>query len=71
MNESNRDELFAVLSKLWEAFPDMRFGQLVVNVSYFAREPSVAATWDVEDAEFLDAAKRLLSERTVDLAENH
>lgn len=69
MNKSDRDELLAVLCELWEAFPDMRFGQLVVNVSYFAHEPSVEATWDVEDAEFLDAAKRLLSERTVDLAE--
>ena len=66
MSQMNRDELFVVLRDLWEAFPDMRFGQLVVNISYFAREPSVEATWDVEDPEFLDAAKRLLSERTVE-----
>jgi hypothetical protein len=63
-NELNRDELFSILRELWETLPDMRFGQLVVNVSYLAREPSAEAPWDVEDEEFLNAARRLLHERT-------
>jgi len=58
-----RDEILALLPRLWKLHPDMRFGQLVTNVSYWARRPEKSATWDVEDAEFLQAMKKHIEER--------
>jgi len=59
----HRSDLLSLFSELAQAFPDMRFGQLIVNLSYLAREPSLEATWDVEDAELLAAARQLIAER--------
>ena len=56
-----REELLSVLHELTAAMPDMRFGQLVVNLSYFAREPSDSCAVDVEDEELLSAARHLLA----------
>lgn len=63
MTAAEREELIEVLRELWDAFPDMRFGQLIVNVAYFAREPSPEAPWDVENAELLAGARALLKQR--------
>lgn len=60
-DRDTRDELITALQELSAAMPDMRFGQLIINLSYFAREPSDSATWDVEDDELLAAARRLLA----------
>jgi hypothetical protein len=63
MTSSEREELFSTLNELWDTLPEMRFGQLIVNVAYFAREPSAEAPWDVEDGELLEAARELLKQR--------
>jgi hypothetical protein len=48
-----RREIFRKLEELSERFPHWRFGQLVANVSYWAKEPTVEAIWVVEDHDFL------------------
>jgi hypothetical protein len=63
MTPKQRDELLSTLRELWDEMPDLRFGQMVVNLSYLAREPSHSATWDMEDDELLQAAQQLLEER--------
>ena len=58
-----RQEILRVLEALSSVYPDMRFGQLVLNISNWAtRVPE--GVWDVEDEEFLDAAKKHLDKRT-------
>jgi DNA phosphorothioation-dependent restriction protein DptG len=58
-----RCELLQALEALSRLYPDMRFGQLLVNVAnWAARNPD--AVWDVEDEQLLDAAKKHLARRT-------
>ncbi len=54
--ELKRDILRA-LSELVEYTPDVRFGQLIANLSVIARGPTPEAVWDMEDNELLDAIK--------------
>jgi hypothetical protein len=54
--ELKRDILRA-LSELVEHTPDVRFGQLIANLSVIARGPTPEAIWDMEDDELLDAIK--------------
>jgi hypothetical protein len=66
MNPEVRRELLRVLDDLGEYTPDVRFGQLLANLSYMARNFTAEAIWDVEDEELLSAARshlRELSER--------
>lgn len=63
MTNSTREDILRVLAQLSEAEPNLRFGQLVVNLSYMARDWSNAAIWDVEDEEFLTAAREHLAAR--------
>lgn len=58
-----RLEIFKVLEALSRLFPEMRFGQLVVNLANIATGlPDM--TYDVEDEEFLDAAQKFLERQT-------
>ena len=52
-----------MLAELSRCCPEVRFGQLIANLSYMARGPSNEAIWDVEDDKFLEAARRHLEER--------
>ncbi len=54
-------QILTALQELHELHPAWRFGQLVANVSIFARGPVNTAVWDVEDEEFLQAAQAHLS----------
>jgi hypothetical protein len=60
MTNSLHDELLIVLDELHAACPELRLGQLIVNLSYLARGPAVESVWDVEDSELLIAAKTQL-----------
>jgi hypothetical protein len=60
MTNSMHDELLGVLDELHAACPELRLGQLIVNLSYLARGPAVESVWDVEDSELLNAAKAQL-----------
>ncbi len=62
MNDRTRQELFQVLAELNHAQPDVRFGQLITNLSYLARGLSAEAAWDVEDDELLTAARQQLEQ---------
>ena len=59
-------ELLRVPEDLGDLTPDVRFGQLLANLSYMAKSFTAEAIWDVEDDELLEAARshlRELSER--------
>lgn len=58
MEESER--IFEVLAEIRRLNPSLRFGQLVVNISYLARGWTKSAAWDVEDEEFLQVATSYL-----------
>jgi hypothetical protein len=59
---TERDELLRLLSELSEEAPDLRLGQLLANLAALALGAKPEAVWDVEDAELVAAAKRLLSQ---------
>jgi hypothetical protein len=67
MNPEVRRELLRVLDDLGEYTPDVRFGQLLANLSYMAKSFTAEAIWDVEDEELLSAARSHLKE----LSERH
>ena len=48
-NSELKKDILRELSELVEHCPDVRFGQLVVNLSCIARGPSPEAVWDMED----------------------
>jgi hypothetical protein len=52
-----KQEILLALSELVEQTPDVRFGQLIANLSVIARGPTPEAVWDMEDAELLEAVK--------------
>jgi hypothetical protein len=56
MNDAIRQRLIEALKDLSKLYPEMRFGQLVTNVAYWARGATDTAAWDVEDEELLQAA---------------
>lgn len=61
-NSERKQEVLRVLSKLVEQCPDVRFGQLIVNLSCIARGPTPEAVWDMEDDELLAAAQSHLED---------
>ena len=55
-----RQEVLKVLSELSEVAPEVRFGQLIANLSYLARGLANESIWDMEDDELLEAAREHL-----------
>ena len=58
-----RRDILNTLSGLSKFCPEVRFGQLIANLSYLAKGPTNEAIWDVEDEELLAAARKHLDER--------
>lgn len=54
---TEKNELFAVLAELSRRYPGWRLGQLVANVADWADRE----VWDVEDEQWLEAAKAHLA----------
>jgi hypothetical protein len=52
-----RQDILRVLEELSGLCPEVRFGQLIANLSYLARGATTEAIWDMEDEELLAAAK--------------
>jgi hypothetical protein len=50
------------LSELSEVAPDVRFGQLIANLSYLGRGLSTESIWDIEDEELIRAAREHLAQ---------
>lgn len=66
-----RLEILRLLERLSELTPDVRFGQLVANLSYLAIGPTNEAVWDMEDDQLLAAIRKHiadLSDRTANVA---
>jgi len=55
-----RSELFDILRELSEVAPDVRLGQLILNLSYMARGLEDSSAWEIEDTELLTIAKHHL-----------
>jgi hypothetical protein len=56
-----RQELLSALAELSAACPEMRFGQLIANLSTLAGRDSAEGLWDAEDEEMLAAAREQLA----------
>jgi hypothetical protein len=56
-----RQELLAVLAELSTACPEMRFGQLIANLSTLAKGLTAEGLWEAEDEELLAAARKQLA----------
>lgn len=63
---TTRQEILKALEKLSERYPDWRFGQMVSNVSAWAKGATIQAIWDVEDKDFLETLKRHLEKPLVE-----
>ena len=50
-----RQEILKELAQLSELAPDVRFGQLVANLTFLAAGPWEEALWDLEDDQLLAA----------------
>lgn len=57
-----RQELLQMLAELSELVPEVRLGQLIVNLSYLARGLSNESIWDMEDDELLTVTRKHLEE---------
>ena len=64
MISPERREILRLLEPLSELSPDMRFGQLLANLSYLAVAPTVEAIWDMEDDQLIVAIRRLIQNLT-------
>jgi hypothetical protein len=62
MIDTTRHELLKLIEELSAVCPEYRFGQLVLNLAFLAREDGDRLAWDVEDAEFVQAARKHLAD---------
>lgn len=58
-----RQEILKLFAQLSKKYPEMRFGQLVINVAQWAKGPTLSAAWDVTDEELIAAAKKNLGKK--------
>jgi hypothetical protein len=71
MIAAQRQEILQLLQRLSELTPDVRFGQLIANLSYLAAGPTNEAIWDMEDEQLVAAIRKHiadLSDRTADVS---
>jgi hypothetical protein len=62
MIDPTRRELLKLIEELSVECPEYRFGQLVLNLAFLAREDGDSLTWHIEDAEFVEAARKHLAD---------
>jgi hypothetical protein len=55
--DSTRKEILRELERMSELTPDVRFGQLIANLSYLAAGPTNEAIWDMEDEKLLETIR--------------
>jgi hypothetical protein len=60
MTMTASDELTEAVSELRAVFPELRLGQLILNLASAAGVSDLGGVWDVEDEVLLVAARRLL-----------
>jgi hypothetical protein len=57
-----RKEVLRLLEQVSEVAPDVRFGQLIANLSYLAIGPTNEAVWDMEDEQLANALRQHLAD---------
>jgi hypothetical protein len=62
MMEPVRKEILRLLEQLSELAPEVRFGQLIANLSYLASGPTNEAIWDMEDEQLLEAIRQHIAD---------
>jgi hypothetical protein len=62
MITAQRQEILQLLERLSELTPDVRFGQLIANLSYLAVAPTNEAIWDMEDEQLLAALQKHIAD---------
>ena len=62
--------LLDALGNVRREFPDLRFGQMICTLAILARDDEPGSVWELEDAELLAAARRMLAERDETVAAN-
>jgi hypothetical protein len=71
MISAQRQDILRLLEHLSELTPDVRFGQLIANLSYLAVAPTAEAIWDMEDDQLITAIRQQINElsnRAADVA---
>ncbi|MCE9531889.1 MAG: hypothetical protein K8T89_12305 [Planctomycetes bacterium] len=58
MIEPTRLEILERLERLSALAPDLRFGQLIANLSFIAAGPWDQTLWDLEDEQLLGAIRK-------------
>ena len=69
MIDATRNEILNRLQRLSELAPDLRFGQLIANLTFMAAGPWDEKLWDVEDDRLVAAMRQFeedLSHRASD-----
>ena len=61
--QETRVQLLTALAELGRAYPNWRLGQTLSNLAMAAGLLDSGGVWDLEDAEALAAARRLLESR--------
>ena len=62
MITAQRQEILRLLERLSELAPDVRFGQLIANLSFKAVGPTNEAIWDMEDEQLLEAIRHHIAQ---------
>ena len=62
MIDRTRQEILQSLERLSELTPDVRFGQLIANLSCLAIGPSQEAIWEMDDEQLLAAVRQHTAE---------
>ncbi len=62
MIDPTRRELLRLIEELSATCPEYRFGQMILNLAALAREDGDRSAWNLEDAEFLSAARQHLDD---------
>jgi hypothetical protein len=62
MIDTTRRQILQSLERLSELTPDVRFGQLIANLSYLAIGPTNEAIWDMEDEQLLEAIQQHMAD---------
>ena len=70
MTTQVRKDILHILAELSQCCPEVRFGQLIANLSYMAKGPTNEAIWDMEDEQLAAAIRKHiadLSDRTANV----
>ena len=64
MTSPTRKEMLKLLEQVSQLAPDVRFGQLIANLSFMAGGETSDAIWDMEDQQLLDALRQHAADLT-------